>query len=46
VGQSLIDRLAAGPVFAAPGISAAVYAPLNLNDYVVGMNLATGILVA
>jgi uncharacterized protein (DUF2235 family) len=46
VGQSLVDRLAAGPVACGPGLPAAAYAPGNLADYIVGMKLAAGIRVA
>jgi hypothetical protein len=46
VGQSLVDRLAAGPVACGPGLPATAYAPGNLADYIVGMKLAAGIRVA
>jgi uncharacterized protein (DUF2235 family) len=45
VSQSLVERLAAGPVLAAPDLPAAVYAPGNLGDYVVGMSLTSGVRV-
>jgi hypothetical protein len=46
VGQSLVDRLAAGPVACGPGLPAALYAPGNLGGYIAGMKLAAGIRVA
>ena len=46
VGQSLVDRLAAGPVQFAPGLPAAVYAPGNLGGYVLASNLLAGVRVA
>ena len=45
LARSLLDRLAGGPVFGAPGMSAAIYAPGNLGAYVAGMSAADGILV-
>jgi hypothetical protein len=45
VAQSLVDRLAAGPVIAAPGQPAANYGPGNLSGYILGTALAPGVLV-
>ena len=46
IGQSLVDRLAAGPVLAASGLPASVYAPANLTGYIAGAGLLQGIPVA
>ena len=46
VGQSLVDRLAAGPVPFAPSLPAAVYSPGNLSDYILGSSLLAGVRVA
>jgi uncharacterized protein (DUF2235 family) len=43
LSQSLLDRLAAGPVVAEPGTQAAPYAPQNLGGYLDGGAAAPGI---
>jgi Uncharacterized alpha/beta hydrolase domain (DUF2235) len=45
IARLLLDRLAGGPVLGAPGMSAAIYAPGNLEAYVAGMNAADGVRV-
>ncbi len=45
VAQSLVDRLAAGPVHFAAGVPTAVYLPDNLGGYISGMKLVAGVRV-
>jgi hypothetical protein len=45
ISTNLLNRLRAGPVVFQPGQPAAVYAPANLVDYLVGVNARPGITV-
>ena len=46
LSQSLVDRLHAGLVSAAPGLQPAAYGPPNLTDYLTGNDPTAGILIA